>query len=68
MTNLAPTEGGPELRTTLTLDDELVAKARAFTGLNEKSSLVREGSRLSSSGKRSATSESGRRRTRCVDE
>jgi Arc/MetJ family transcription regulator len=28
--------------TTLTLDDELVAKARAFIGLNEKSSLVRE--------------------------
>lgn len=28
--------------TTLALDDELVAKARAFTGLKEKSSLVRE--------------------------
>ena len=30
------------MRTTLALDDELVAKAQAFTGLNEKSSLVRE--------------------------
>jgi Arc/MetJ family transcription regulator len=31
-----------EMRTTLALDDELVAKAQAFTGLKEKSSLVRE--------------------------
>jgi Arc/MetJ family transcription regulator len=30
------------MRTTLALDDELVAKAEAFTGLKEKSSLVRE--------------------------
>jgi Arc/MetJ family transcription regulator len=30
------------VRTTLALDDELVAKAKAFTGLQEKSSLVRE--------------------------
>ena len=30
------------MRTTLALDDELVAKAQAFTGLREKSSLVRE--------------------------
>ncbi|MGH6619714.1 MAG: type II toxin-antitoxin system VapB family antitoxin [Alphaproteobacteria bacterium] len=30
------------MRTTIALDDELVAKARAFTGLEEKSSLVRE--------------------------
>jgi Arc/MetJ family transcription regulator len=30
------------MRTTLALDDELVAKAQSFTGLNEKSSLVRE--------------------------
>ena len=29
-------------RTTLALDDELVAKAQALTGLKEKSSLVRE--------------------------
>lgn len=28
--------------TTLALDDELVAKAQALTGLKEKSSLVRE--------------------------
>lgn len=30
------------MRTTLALDDELVAKAQAFTGLSEKSALVRE--------------------------
>ncbi len=30
------------MRTTVALDDELVSKARAFTGLTEKSSLVRE--------------------------
>ncbi len=30
------------MRTTLALDDELIAKAQAFTGLKEKSSLVRE--------------------------
>ena len=30
------------MRTTLALDDELLAKAQKFTGLNEKSALVRE--------------------------
>ena len=30
------------MRTTIALDDELVAKAQAFTGLTEKSTLVRE--------------------------
>lgn len=30
------------MRTTLALDDELVAKAQTFTGLKEKSRLVRE--------------------------
>jgi Arc/MetJ family transcription regulator len=30
------------VRTTLTLDDELVAKAQAYTGIREKSALVRE--------------------------
>jgi Arc/MetJ family transcription regulator len=30
------------MRTTLALDDELVAKAQALTGVKEKSSLVRE--------------------------
>jgi Arc/MetJ family transcription regulator len=30
------------MRTTLALDDELVAKAQEFTGLEEKSALVRE--------------------------
>jgi Arc/MetJ family transcription regulator len=33
---------GIEMRTTLALDDELVAKAQACTGIKEKSSLVRE--------------------------
>ena len=30
------------MRTTLALDDELIAKAQAFTGVKEKSALVRE--------------------------
>lgn len=30
------------MRTTLSLDDELLAKAQGFTGLQEKSALVRE--------------------------
>jgi Arc/MetJ family transcription regulator len=30
------------MRTTLALDDDLVAKAQAFTGVSEKSALVRE--------------------------
>ncbi len=30
------------MRTTVALDDELVSKAQALTGLTEKSSLVRE--------------------------
>lgn len=30
------------MRTTLSIDDELLAKAQAFTGLREKSALVRE--------------------------
>lgn len=30
------------MRTTLALDDELLEKAQAFTGLKEKSALVRE--------------------------
>ncbi|HLI65594.1 MAG TPA: type II toxin-antitoxin system VapB family antitoxin [Caulobacteraceae bacterium] len=30
------------MRTTLALDDDLMAKAAAFTGLREKSALVRE--------------------------
>jgi Arc/MetJ family transcription regulator len=31
-----------EMRTTVTLDDELVAKAQFYTGIREKSALVRE--------------------------
>jgi Arc/MetJ family transcription regulator len=34
--------GRQTMRTTLALDDELVAKAQALTGVMEKSSLVRE--------------------------
>jgi Arc/MetJ family transcription regulator len=30
------------MRTTLALDDELLAEAEAYTGLHEKSALVRE--------------------------
>lgn len=30
------------MRTTLALDDELVAQAQAYTGLKERSALVRE--------------------------
>jgi Arc/MetJ family transcription regulator len=30
------------MRTTIALDDALIAKAQAFTGLTEKSALVRE--------------------------
>lgn len=30
------------MRTTLSLDDELIAQAQAFTGMKEKSALVRE--------------------------
>jgi Arc/MetJ family transcription regulator len=30
------------MRTTLALDDELLAKAQAFTGVKEKSALIRE--------------------------
>jgi Arc/MetJ family transcription regulator len=40
--NFVPRDGGRQMRTTLALDGELVAKAEALTGLKEKSSLVRE--------------------------
>jgi Arc/MetJ family transcription regulator len=30
------------MRTTIALDDELVARAQAYTGITEKSALVRE--------------------------
>jgi Arc/MetJ family transcription regulator len=35
-------EWRPFMRTTVALDDDLVAKAQAYTGLTEKSSLIRE--------------------------
>ena len=34
------------MRTTIALDDDFVAQAQAFTGLSEKSSLVREAKAL----------------------
>lgn len=34
--------GTVTMRTTIALDDDLVAKAQEFTGLREKSTLVRE--------------------------
>jgi Arc/MetJ family transcription regulator len=34
--------GERSVRTTLALDDDLLAKAQAYTGLKEKSALVRE--------------------------
>jgi Arc/MetJ family transcription regulator len=40
--NFVPHDGARQTRTALAMDDELVAKAEAFTGLKEKSSLVRE--------------------------
>ena len=30
------------MRTTVTLDDELLAKAQSYTGIHEKSALIRE--------------------------
>jgi len=41
MINSAPA-GETIMRTTLALDDDLMAKAQALTGLEEKSSLIRE--------------------------
>ena len=37
-----PIFGMPPLRTTIVLDDELLAEAEAFTGLRERAALVRE--------------------------
>jgi Arc/MetJ family transcription regulator len=37
-----PNHQGPNMRTTLALDDDLLAAAERFTGLKEKSALVRE--------------------------
>ena len=42
MSYSVPRLRSPGMRTTLALDDDLLAKAQAFTGLTEKSSLVRE--------------------------
>jgi len=33
--------GGTKMRTTVVLDDELVAKAEEYTGIREKSALIR---------------------------
>jgi Arc/MetJ family transcription regulator len=37
---------GQAMRTTVTLDDELLAKAQKLTGIEEKSALLREGLKL----------------------
>lgn len=34
--------GEPAMRTTVTLDDELIATAQEYTGVAEKSALIRE--------------------------
>jgi Arc/MetJ family transcription regulator len=39
------TEGGVAMRTTLNIDDQLLAEAQRVTGLVEKATLVREGLR-----------------------
>ena len=39
---LAMPDRRPEMRTTLALDDELLADAEFYTGIREKSALVRE--------------------------
>jgi Arc/MetJ family transcription regulator len=38
----SPLEELPTMRTTLALDDDLLEKAESYTGLKEKSALVRE--------------------------
>ena len=35
------TTGGKRIRTTVTLEDELIRKAQAYTGVREKSALIR---------------------------
>ena len=53
------------MRTTLVLNDELMAKARALTGLKEKSSSGPRGAKGSDrAGKRAAAGAPGRQRTR----
>ncbi len=42
MLYIVPTNEDCTMRTTLALDDELLAEAQAFTGVKEKSALVRE--------------------------
>jgi Arc/MetJ family transcription regulator len=42
MTIIVPNLENKNMRTTVALDDELLAQAQAFTGLKEKSSLIRE--------------------------
>jgi Arc/MetJ family transcription regulator len=38
---VAVTQGGMKMRTTVVLDDELLAKAEEYTGIREKSALIR---------------------------
>jgi Arc/MetJ family transcription regulator len=38
---VAVARGGTKMRTTVVLDDELLAKAEEYTGIREKSALIR---------------------------
>jgi Arc/MetJ family transcription regulator len=42
MTSLCLINDRMKMRTTLALDDELLTKAEAYTGIREKSALIRE--------------------------
>ena len=42
MTNLVLLGSEHQMRTTVTLDDELVKKAEFYTGIQEKSALIRQ--------------------------
>ena len=42
MRQFVPVVGDHVMRTTLALDDDLLAQAQSYTGLREKSALVRE--------------------------
>ena len=43
MLDLMLSEGAPRMRTTINIDDELLAKAAKLTGTLDRSAIVREG-------------------------
>lgn len=45
MLNLMPTEGGENVRTTINIDDELLAKATKLAGPMDRTAVVSEGLR-----------------------